>query len=119
MNSVRGGLVNAGELRVQSGHALALRASAKTSHAKMASGMAEISLDKESTLRPNKAVPVVVKNLQYWFTNSNDGFVLAYSTHHFDGEKKFSETKKNGFNITWNVKGDIKPASAKAAMLRP
>jgi len=92
---------------------------AKTSHAKMASGMAEISLDKESTLRPNKAVPVVVKNLQYWFTNSNDGFVLAYSTHHFDGDKKFSETKKNGFNITWNVKGDIKPASAKAAMLRP
>jgi hypothetical protein len=89
---------------------------AKMSHAKMGSGMAEISLEKGATLRPDKSAPTVVKNLQYWFTNSNDGFVLAYSTHHFDGEPKFSEKKKNGFNITWSLKGDIKPASAKAAM---
>src|SRR6202040_4169390 len=34
---------------------------AKMPHAKMASGMAEISLDKQATLRPNKAEPVVVK----------------------------------------------------------
>jgi len=25
-----------------------------------------------------------MKNLQYWFSNSNDGFMLAYSKH-FDG----------------------------------
>jgi hypothetical protein len=80
---------------------------AKMSHAKMASGMGEITLDKTSG--PNKTSPTVVKNLQYWFSNSNDGFVLAYSKHHFDGENKFSQDHKNGFNITWTIKGDIKP----------
>jgi len=92
---------------------------AKTAHAKMASGMAEITLDKESTQRPNKAAPVVVKNLQYWFSTSNEGFVLAYSTHHFggyEGTPSFSWQKRNGFNITWTAKGDIKPEAQKAAM---
>jgi hypothetical protein len=77
------------------------------SHAKMGSGMAEITLDK--TAGPDKTSPTVIKNLQYWFTNSNDGFVLAYSKHHFDGDNKFSQDHKNGFNITWTAKGDIKP----------
>lgn len=81
---------------------------AKMSHAKMGSGMAEITLDK--TTGPNKTSPTVIKNLQYWFTNANDGFVLAYSKHHFDGENKFSQDHKNGFNITWTAKGDINPA---------
>ena len=80
---------------------------AKMSHAKMASGMAEITLDK--AIGPDKTTPTVVKNLQYWFTNSNDGFVLAYSKHHFDGDNKFSQDHRNGFNITWTAKGDIKP----------
>jgi hypothetical protein len=80
---------------------------AKMSHAKMGSGMAEITLDK--TTGPDKTTPTVVKNLQYWFTNSNDGFVLAYSTHHFDGENKFKQEHRNGFNIAWTAKGDIKP----------
>ncbi len=86
---------------------------AQSAHAKMASGLAEITLDKQSTLRPDKANPVVVKNLQYWFSNSNDGFVLAYSTHHFggyDGTPKFSHEKRNGFTIAWTAKGEIKPA---------
>jgi hypothetical protein len=87
---------------------------AKTSHAKLASGMAEIKLDK--TAGPDKKAPTVVKNLQYWWSASNDGFVLAYSTHQFNGEHKFSHEKKNGFNIAWTAKGDIKPAAAKAAM---
>ena len=90
---------------------------AKMSHAKMASGAAEITLDKTSTLRPDKSQPTVVKNLQYWFSNSNEGFVLAHSTHNYNGEgTKFSHTKRNGFNIAWTAKGDIKPAAAKAAM---
>ena len=80
---------------------------AKMSHAKMASGMGEITLDK--TTGPNKTSPTVIKNLQYWFTNSNDGFVLAYSKHHFDGDNKISQDHKNGFNITWTAKGDIQP----------
>jgi hypothetical protein len=83
---------------------------AKMSRAKMASGMAEISLDKVATSRPDKSQPVVVKNLQYWFSNSNDGFVLAYSNHHWDGDNAFKQEHKNGFTIAWSVKGDIKPA---------
>ena len=90
---------------------------AQMSHAKMGSGMAEISLQKGATLRPDKSAPTVVKNLQYWFSNSNEGFVLSPSTHHFDGDVKFSEKNKNGFNIVWTAKGDVKaPAAAKAAM---
>jgi hypothetical protein len=89
---------------------------AKMSHAKLASGAAEITLDKTSTLRPDKTQPVVVKNLQYWFSNSNDGFVLAHSTHRFDAEgTKFSHNKRNGFNIAWTSKGDIKPEAATKA----
>lgn len=87
---------------------------AKMSHAKLASGMAEIKLDK--TAGPDKKSPTVVKNLQYWWSASNDGFVLAYSTHNFNGDNKFSHEKKNGFNIAWTAKGDIKPEAAKAAM---
>ncbi len=88
----------------------------KMAHAKMASGMAEISLDKTSTSRPDKASPVVVKNLQYWFSTSNEGFVLAYSTHHFDGEKPFSYQKRNGFTIAWTSKGTIPAPTATTGM---
>ena len=86
-------------------------------HAKMASGLAEISLDKSATLRPDKSTPVVVKNLQYWFSTSNGGFVLAPSSHKFDGadgNPKWSYEKRNGFTIAWTAKGDI-PAEGKAA----
>jgi hypothetical protein len=88
---------------------------AKMSHAKMASGMAEISLDKIGTNRPDKNQPVVVKNLQYWFPTANDGFVLAYSKHHWNGENAFKEEKKNGFTIAWTAKGEIKPAAKVAS----
>lgn len=86
---------------------------AKMSHAKLGSGMAEITLNK--AIGPDKKTPTVVQNLQYWFTNSNKGFVLANSTHHFDGETKFSHTNRNGFNITWSASGDVKPFAAKTA----
>jgi hypothetical protein len=85
---------------------------AKSAHATMASGMAEISLDKTATNRPDKNEPVVIKNLQYWFSTSNGGFVLAPSTHHFngsDGNPKYSYEKRNGFTIAWTAKGEIKP----------
>ena len=88
---------------------------ANGAHATMASGLAEISLDKTSTLRPDKKDPVVVKNLQYWFSNSNDGFVLAYSKHRFegtDGNPRYSYDKRNGFTIAWTAKGDVAPQKA-------
>jgi hypothetical protein len=83
-------------------------------HAKMASGLAEISIDKSATLRPDKGTPVVIKNLQYWFSGANDGFVLGYGTHHFDGDSaaaapKFSYEKRNGFTIAWTAKGNVEP----------
>lgn len=92
---------------------------ATATKATMASGTSEISIDKTATLRPDKKEPVVVKNLQYWFSNSNEGFVLGYATHHFNGVEgfpKYSWEKKNGFTIAWTAKGDIKPAAEKAAM---
>jgi hypothetical protein len=92
---------------------------AKGSHATMASGLAEISLDKTATMRPDKNAPVVVKNLQYWFSTSNEGFVLAPSKHHFngaDGNPKYSYDKRNGFTIAWTAKGEIPPEPQKAAM---
>ena len=85
-----------------------------TAHAKLASGMSEITLDKTATMRPDKAQPVDIKNLQYWFTNSNDGFKLAYSTHHFNGEPKFSHEHMYGFTIAWTVKGEMAPEGGKA-----
>jgi hypothetical protein len=83
---------------------------AKMSHAKLASGMGEIKLDKTSG--PDKTKPTEVENLQYWWSSGNEGFVLAYSTHNWNGDTKFAHEKRNGFNITWNAKGDIAPAKA-------
>jgi len=89
---------------------------AGTAHAKMASGLAEITLDKQSTMRPDKGSPAVIKNLQYWFSTSNEGFVLAYSTHNFNGDTKFAHQKKNGFTIAWTAKGDVAAQGAKPGM---
>ena len=92
---------------------------ATATKATMASGLAAISIDKSATLRPDKKDPVVVKNLQYWFSTSNDGFVLGYSNHHFNGTEgfpKYSWEKRNGFTIAWTAKGEIKPEPQKAAM---
>ena len=80
---------------------------AKVAEAKLASGYADIRLDK--TAGPDKKSPSSVKNLQYWFSNSNEGFNLAYSTHHFNGPNKFSFEHRNGFTITWSASGDLKP----------
>ncbi|MEO8190590.1 MAG: DUF1326 domain-containing protein [Acidobacteriota bacterium] len=86
---------------------------AKVAEAKLGSGLASVRLDK--ALGSDKATPTVVGNLQYWFSNSNDGFHLAYGTHHFDGEKKFSYEKRNGFTIAWKSSGDVKPEAGKMA----
>jgi hypothetical protein len=56
----------------------------------------------------------VIKNLQYWFSTSNEGFVLAPSTHKFSGKTSYTHENRNGFTIAWTAKGEIKPAAAKA-----
>ena len=86
----------------------------KSAEATLASGMGHITLDKDSTMRPNKSQPVVIKNLQYWGSSSNEGFVLAYSTHEYNGETKFSHQHRNGFTIAWTAKGEIKPEAGRA-----
>lgn len=83
-------------------------------YARLASGLSEISLDKNATLRPDAALPTVIKNLQYWFSTSNEGFVLAPSTHKYNGTPSFVNEHKNGFTIAWTAKGDIKPAAGSA-----
>jgi hypothetical protein len=80
------------------------------STAKMKSGKGDISLAMWKG--PDSKAPTVIKNLQYWGTASNDGFVLAKSTHHFDGDaKKFQHKDANGFTIRWSLAGDVPPAS--------
>jgi len=69
----------------------------------------------EKTSGPDKKGPTAIQNLQYWFSSSNDGFNLAYGTHHWDGNHKFSYEKRNGFTIAWKADGDVKPAAAKVA----
>lgn len=83
-------------------------------HARLASGLAEISLDKTATLRPEKSAPVLIKNLQYWFSTSNDGFSLGYGTHSFGGDAaagapKFSYQNRNGFTIAWKARETPRP----------
>ena len=68
--------------------------------------------ERDQPARQGRARPSI-KNLQYWFSTSNDGFDLAYSTHHFngaDGDPKYSYEKRNGFTIAWTAKGEIPPA---------
>jgi hypothetical protein len=85
----------------------------KVAEAKLGSGMASVRLDK--TTGPDQKGTTSVKNLQYWFSTENDGFNLAYGTHHWDGDHKFSYEKRNGFTIAWKASGEIKPDAKVAA----
>ncbi|MEE8138930.1 MAG: hypothetical protein V3T81_08710, partial [Thermoanaerobaculia bacterium] len=76
----------------------------KTAHASLASGLAEIHLDKVLDPRGEQAV---VMNTPYWASNSNTGFRLAHSTHHYDVDPSYRFEKRNGFVITINVQGEL------------
>ena len=64
---------------------------------------AEVSLAR---FQGNTSDPVVIKNLKYWGTVRNDGFVLmpnkveAYRV----GDKPFEYKGTNGFMITFDIK---------------
>jgi hypothetical protein len=51
--------------------------------------------------------PTVLKNVQYWGTASNEGFVLGKSTHHYDGDVKFAHKDANGFTVRWSLDGAV------------
>ena len=43
---------------------------------------------------------VVIKNLTYWGAQKNDGFELAYGTHHYKGNgHNYSHENRNGFFV--------------------
>ena len=80
-------------------------------HAKMGSGMAEVTLKRgnwEAT-----RMPTVIKGLKYFGSDSNDGFVLAKSTHYFHGQElSYDYDERNGFFITVHMNGKIEAAPA-------
>lgn len=77
----------------------------EVAHAKMGSGMAEVSLRKVLDADGDQAA---VMNTQYWGSDSNEGFMLAHSTHHFHGEKQsYDYDNHNGFMITSRVSGEV------------
>jgi len=83
----------------------------RADHAKLASGMAEVTLNRgnwEAT-----KMPTVVKGLKYFGANSNDGLVLAKGTHYFHGDSlKYDLKDMNGFFTTLRMHGTIEPAAA-------
>lgn len=74
-------------------------------YAKLGKGEAEIKLDM---IKDKHGKLVTVRNLNYWGANSNKGFVLGYSTHHYEGNgKEFDWVHKNGFLIDIEGKGEL------------
>ena len=81
---------------------------AEVARAKMASGMAAVELRKVLDADGNQAT---VLNTGYWGSDSNEGFLLAHSTHHFHGEaQSYEYGNHNGFMITSRVSGEVEMA---------
>ncbi|HLY75705.1 MAG TPA: DUF1326 domain-containing protein, partial [Planctomycetota bacterium] len=73
-------------------------------HATLA-GRAEIKLEG---VKDKNGDPTVIRNLTYWGAKKNDGFYLAYGTHHYKGNGyDYSHTRKNGFFITIESSGSL------------
>jgi hypothetical protein len=80
-------------------------------HAKLGSGMGEVTL-KRGNWESTKA-PTEIKGLKYFGTDSNDGFVMAKSTHYFHGQDlSFDLEGRNGFFVTVRMHGKIDAAPA-------
>ncbi len=76
----------------------------EVARAKMTSGLAEVELRKVLNEGGDQAK---VLNTQYWGSDSNEGFLLAHSTHHFHGETSYEYDNHNGFLITSRVTGKV------------
>lgn len=76
----------------------------RTADAKLASGMASLHLDKVFDSHGEQSTAM---NTAYWASDSNTGFKLAHSTHHFDGEPSFSFEGRNGFVVTMTSEGTL------------
>lgn len=66
---------------------------------------AEITLEG---VKDKDGQPTVIKNLNYWAAQKNDGFYLAYSTHRYKGNGyDYSHKRMNGFFITLESSGKM------------
>lgn len=75
-----------------------------TAHAKMESGLAEVTLHKVLDAHGEQAT---VTNTAYWGADSNTGFRLAHSDHYYKGDPSFSFEHRNGFLITVSSEGTL------------
>ncbi len=66
---------------------------------------AEITLEG---VKNKDGEPTVIKNLNYWGAQKNDGFYLAYGTHRYKGMGyDYSHKRMNGFFITLESSGKM------------
>ena len=75
-------------------------------HASLDGGKtAEVQLDASTLSRDSKSAPMVLKNLKYWGSARNDGFVLMPNTVEAlrTGDKPYEFQGTNGFMITFDV----------------
>ena len=81
--------------------------------AKMNNGKGEVVLEKSKGDDPSREI--VMQNLKYWQSQSNDGFRMWKSKHEeFEGkDHKFSYDGTNGFLITIHFSGMAKAAAGK------
>jgi len=81
-------------------------------HAKMNNGKGEVVLERFNGDDPGHEV--VVRNLKYWFAQSNNGFRMWKNKHEaFEGHgHNFSYDGTNGFLITIHFSGQAKSTTA-------
>jgi hypothetical protein len=83
-------------------------------HAKMENGKGEVVLERYKGDDPSREI--VMQNLKYWQSQSNDGFRMWKSKQEsFDGKgHKFSYEGTNGFLITIHFSGQVQAKAAAA-----
>jgi hypothetical protein len=87
--------------------------------ARLAGGKAaEVVLKKNEGMNDE---PIVIKNLRYWGTPRNDGFVLMQNEVEAlrqvpEGQKPFEFKRTNGFMITFDIKSEDVGSDAKKKM---
>jgi hypothetical protein len=84
----------------------------KANHAKMGSGMAEVTLARGGW-EASKS-PTVIRGLKYFGANSNEGFLPLKATHYYHGDQKFDLKDMNGFFITLHSHGEIPAGGSQA-----
>ena len=74
----------------------------------------EVRLASTDFNKNSKAEPTVIKNLKYWGSSKNDGFILMPNTveAYRVGDKQYEFKGTNGFMITFDVDSKTAPPAA-------